>query len=172
MTDERPLELSAPVDAADAPVAEVLAVIGQQAIVVLAETRAGAPNDLCGRKDGDGVFDPAYLVAAGESGQGHLLDRAALPAPGEPRVVHHPTLADVNAVMAIAAAQGGQMGPWRGLLLEAQGPQLQWPRGAALGLERADFPTEHDLIFPGSSEVKWAPFGGSAPSWDRPPEWC
>jgi hypothetical protein len=40
------LHLSAAVDAAETPVAEVFAVIGQQAIVILAEARAGASDNL------------------------------------------------------------------------------------------------------------------------------
>ena len=42
-------DLCAVADAAEAPVAEVLAVIGQQAIVVLTDTRARAQYDLFGR---------------------------------------------------------------------------------------------------------------------------
>jgi len=43
------LYLSTAADPAETPVAKVLAIIGQQTIVVLAETRAGAPDDLIGR---------------------------------------------------------------------------------------------------------------------------
>jgi hypothetical protein len=43
------LDLRTVTDAAEAPVAEVLAVIGQQAIVILADARAGASYNLFGR---------------------------------------------------------------------------------------------------------------------------
>ena len=42
---QRSLHLSAVAHAAETPVAEVLAVIGQKAIIILAEARAGASNN-------------------------------------------------------------------------------------------------------------------------------
>src|SRR5579863_3102484 len=77
------LDLRAMADAAAAPVAEVLAVIGQQAIVVLADARASASHDLFGRIRWPVVIDDLYGVANGKSRQRYLLDGAALPKPGK-----------------------------------------------------------------------------------------
>jgi hypothetical protein len=54
-------------DAAETPVAEVLAVIGQHAIVILAETRPGAPDDFVGRKFHPRMIDDSYTPAGRES---------------------------------------------------------------------------------------------------------
>jgi hypothetical protein len=46
---QRSFHLSAMADAAETPVAEVLAVISQQAIIILAEARTRASDNLFGR---------------------------------------------------------------------------------------------------------------------------
>jgi hypothetical protein len=82
---QRSLHLSAVADAGETPVAEVLAVIGEHAIIILAEARAGASDNLFGRKGRPVVIDDLHRAADGKSRQGHLLDRAALPeSSGEP----------------------------------------------------------------------------------------
>jgi hypothetical protein len=107
---QRSFHLGAMTDAVETPIAEVLAVIGQQAIVILAEARAGASDDFFGRKDGLGVIDDSQLAAGGESRQGDFLYRTALPEPGKTRVMHHPSIANIYAVVGIPSAQGRQMG--------------------------------------------------------------
>jgi hypothetical protein len=64
---QRLLHLSAMAHAVQTPVAQVLAVVGQQAIIVLAEARAGAPDYFVGRKQRLGVFDDAYRVTDAKS---------------------------------------------------------------------------------------------------------
>src|ERR1700685_2514949 len=118
---QRLLDLRAVANAAETPVAEVLAGIGQQAIIVLPEARPGASDDPFGRIRRLGVFDDADWATNGKSRQGHLLDRTALPkSPGETRVMHHPALSNVNAMMAIAATRSGQVGAERRFLLKSQ----------------------------------------------------
>ncbi len=79
------MHLGAMAHAAVTPVAEVLAVIGEQTIIILAEPRARTSNDLLRRKRRRGVVDDAYRMTPGKSKQGHFLDRSALPeSPGEP----------------------------------------------------------------------------------------
>lgn len=108
---QRLLHLGAVAHAAETPVAEMLAVIGQQAIVTLAEARPGTSDDLFGRIRRLRVFGDAYWATDGKSRQTHLLDWPALPkTPGEARVMHHPTPSNMNAMMAIAAPRSGQVG--------------------------------------------------------------
>jgi hypothetical protein len=76
---QRLLHLSAVAHAAETPVAKVLAVIGQQAIIILTEARSGASNYLCGRIRRLGVIDDADWATDGKSRQRHLLDWTALP---------------------------------------------------------------------------------------------
>src|SRR5271168_1020016 len=76
---QRLLHLSAVAHAAETPVAEMLAVIGQQAIITLAEARPGTSDDLFGRIRRLRVFGDAYWATDGKSRQTHLLDWPALP---------------------------------------------------------------------------------------------
>ncbi|HTB66629.1 MAG TPA: hypothetical protein VK727_10385 [Steroidobacteraceae bacterium] len=56
------------------------------------------------------MFNDAYGVAVAKSKQGHLLDGPALPqASGQAGIVHDPTTADVDTVMAVTVAHGGKM---------------------------------------------------------------
>src|SRR5712671_4603373 len=86
---QRPFHLGAVTDAVEAPIAEVLAVIGQQAIIILAEARASASDGFFGRKYRLGVIDASHFAAGGESRQRDFLNRTALPEPRETRVMHH-----------------------------------------------------------------------------------
>src|SRR5208337_4946144 len=113
------LHLSAVAHAAEKPVAEVLAVIGQQAIIIFSEARSGTSDYLFGRIRRLGVIDDADWATDGKSRQGHLLDRTALPeSPGEARVMHHPALSNINAMMAIAATRSRQVSAGRRFLLK------------------------------------------------------
>jgi hypothetical protein len=110
---KRPFHLGAMTDAVETPIAEVLAVIGQQAIIVLTEARTGASDDFFGRKYRSGMSDDSHRVTGGESRQGDFLNWTALPECGETRIVHHSSTADIHAMMGISSARGRQMGPER-----------------------------------------------------------
>ena len=98
---ERACHLSAQANAAETPVAKVLAVIGQQTIVVLAEARASTPYNLFRRIRRIEVIDDPHLMTIGKSKQRYLLDGTALPGPRETRVMHDPPVADIYAMVAI-----------------------------------------------------------------------
>ncbi|CAG9245603.1 hypothetical protein PCAR4_170126 [Paraburkholderia caribensis] len=107
---EAGMDLFAAAFAEQAPRAEVLAVVRQQAIVVFAEARAGAQHGLFGgvlrermRADGNGV-------TIGEGFERHFFDGAAMGGLRETCVVNDLAATDVNAVMFVAAALGDQMG--------------------------------------------------------------
>ena len=120
---QRSLHLSAVAYAGETPVAEVLAVIGHHAIVILAEARAGAPDNLVGRIWRCGVVDDAYGATDGKSRQGHLLDRSALPElSGEARVMHYPTASDIHAMMTVPSTRRCQVGAERRFLVKTQRP--------------------------------------------------
>lgn len=80
---QRPFHLGAMTDAVEAPIAEVLAIIGEQAIVILAEARAGAADDFLRRECRPGLIDDSCLAPGAESRQRDLLYRTALPESGE-----------------------------------------------------------------------------------------
>jgi hypothetical protein len=63
-----PLHLFAAANSAPTPVAEVLAVIGQQPIIVLAETRPGALDDLLRRILRLELVNDPHLMTVGKSG--------------------------------------------------------------------------------------------------------
>ena len=98
---ERACHLSAQANAAETPGAKVLAVIGQQAIVILAEARASTPHNLFGRIRRIEVIDDPHLMTIGKSKQRYLLDGSALPGSRETRVMHDLTVADIYAMVAI-----------------------------------------------------------------------
>jgi hypothetical protein len=79
--------LSTAADTAETPVAEVFAVIGQRPIIVVAETPAGAPDNLLRRKLCLGVIDEPHWMTVDKSRQRHLFDRSALPVPREAGVI-------------------------------------------------------------------------------------
>jgi hypothetical protein len=127
---QRSFRLGAMTDAVETPIAEVLAVIGQQAIIILAEARAGTSDDFFGRKYTFRVMDDSHLAPGGESRQGDILNRTALPECGEARVVHDSPAADIHAMMGISSARSRQMGTERQLLLPCR-------RGTRLGTRGA-----------------------------------
>jgi len=59
---QTPFDLGTAANAAQTPVAEVLAIVGQQPVVVLAQARAGAPDDFVGRIDRVGVLDDLHRI--------------------------------------------------------------------------------------------------------------
>jgi hypothetical protein len=104
--------LGAVADATDTPVAEMLTIVGQKPVIILAEARARASYNLLGGIRTGGVFNHLYGVAAAKLPQRYLLDGATLPqASGEAGIVHHPTAADVYAVMTVSVARGSEVGP-------------------------------------------------------------
>jgi hypothetical protein len=121
---ERTCHLSAQAHAAETPVAKVLAVVGQQAIVILAEARASTPHSLFGRIRWIEVIDDPHLMTIGKSKQRYLLDGSALPGSRKARVVHDPTIADIYAMVAIPTTRTFQVCAETGFPLEPQ-----WPPG-------------------------------------------
>src|ERR1019366_2072365 len=115
-----PFDLRAATDTAEAPIAEVLAVIGQQAIIVLAEARSSASDNFLGGIRRPRVIHDPHIVAIGKSRQGYFLDRPALPESGAARIMHHSTVADIHPMMAVPATRSRQMSPQRRLLLKSR----------------------------------------------------
>jgi hypothetical protein len=125
---ERACHLSAPAHAAETPVAKVFAVIGQQAIVILAETRAGTPHYLLGRIRWIEVIDDPHLMTIGKSKQRYLLDGSALPGSRKTRVMYDPTVADIYAMVAVPSTRTLQVCAETGFPLEPQWPPRPWIR--------------------------------------------
>jgi len=85
-------------------------------------------DNFFGRIRRPGVCDDAHRVAGGESGQRHLFDRAALPKPsGEARIMHHPSAADIDAMMTVPTARTSHVVAEAWLRLESQ----RQPRGGS-----------------------------------------
>jgi len=104
------MNLFAAAFAEQAPCAEVLAVVRQQAVAVFAEARAGAQHGFFAgilrermRAHGDGV-------TVGKCLERDFFDGAAMRGLGETCVVNDLAAADINAVVFVAAALRDQMG--------------------------------------------------------------
>ena len=111
-------DLSTSADTADTPVAEVLTIVSEQPISVLAETRAGAPDNLARRKVRLGMSDGPHWMTVDKLAQRHLLHRSALPEPREARVMDDLAAADVQAMVVVSTARGDQMSSQSRFLLE------------------------------------------------------
>lgn len=84
------------------PLAELLAVVAEQTIAVLASTRAGAPNHFRGIEAGILVEPHAYAVSMSEACERNLFHRSPTEVMCEGTVVHDLSPADVDAVMGKA----------------------------------------------------------------------
>jgi hypothetical protein len=88
-----PFDLLTAVVAADAPVAEVLAVVAQQVEGVLAQSRAGALQDLLHRIPRMRMIDDVERMTERKLAYSHFLDGARMPGARETRVVNHAPVA-------------------------------------------------------------------------------
>jgi hypothetical protein len=86
---------------AEAPFAEVLAVVGQQPIAVLTYSGAGAPDNLSSIEVRWRIDSDPGRLASGETIERDFLHRPSAQAVRKPRVVHNPATADVYTVMQI-----------------------------------------------------------------------
>src|SRR5580704_4640889 len=84
-------------------------------------------------------MDYLHRMSVGKTGKRYLLDRSALPELREARVMHHPTVADVHAMMAVSATRSCQVGAERRFLLKSRRP-AQVGTHIAVGLDRAELP--------------------------------
>lgn len=92
-----------------APRAEVLAVVGEKAVIVLSKPRRRAPYDFrldvpCLRARLD-----AKAEAVGKTCKSRLFDWAATQEAFEPDIVHHLAVSDIDAMVDIATAVRLQM---------------------------------------------------------------
>ncbi len=109
-------------DTADAPIAQVLAVIAQQAEIALAEPRAGALHNLLRRVARFRVRDDAHRLTESKLDDIHFLDGSGTPGAAETGVVHDPAVAHVDAVMRISAAWSAEVRANRRLFSESRRP--------------------------------------------------
>lgn len=98
--------LFAAVFAVDAPVHEVFAVVGNEAVKVFAQAASGAADALRGVVSSLGVLANAAAAAADEFGEADFFNTDALSAANvvQSGVVDNSAAADVEAVMAVADA--------------------------------------------------------------------
>jgi hypothetical protein len=89
--------------AAQAPFAEVLAVVGQQPVAVLTHPGPCPANDLAGVKVGRHIGSDPDGTAAGETRKRNLFHRSSDKAVCESRVMQDFATADVDSVMQITA---------------------------------------------------------------------
>jgi hypothetical protein len=102
--------------AAQTPLAEVLTVVRQQPVAVLAYPGAGPPDHLLTfEAGGDMRFDP-YRAAAGESSQRNFFDGSPAQPICKPGVMHDLAIAHVDSVMQISSAGCNEVRTQRRLL--------------------------------------------------------
>jgi hypothetical protein len=94
---------------AQTPLAEVLAIIGQQSITVLADARTRAANDFFTVKVSGGVTPHPQGPSRGEKCERDFFYRTAAQASGEATVMHDVPLTDVDAMVKIAATSRNHM---------------------------------------------------------------
>ena len=92
--------------AVDAPVHEVFAVVGNEAVKVFAQAASGAADALRGAVSSLGVLANAAAAAADEFGEADFFNTDALSAANvvQSGVVDNSAVADIEAVMAVADA--------------------------------------------------------------------
>jgi hypothetical protein len=103
------LDLRAAVSAVHAPFAEVLAVVGQDPVGVLADSRSRPRDHGVSIESSVIVRTNPDRASARKLLEGHFLDRSGAPAAGEAPIVHHIAVADVDAVMHVASARRDDM---------------------------------------------------------------
>jgi hypothetical protein len=103
--------------ATQAPLAEVLTVVGQQPITILPYPGARPFDHLSGVKvRGRVKFDPDRLAAC-ESIHGDFFDRSPVQATCKPGVMNDPAITHIDSVMQIAAAAGNEVRAQRRLVI-------------------------------------------------------
>jgi len=108
---EHSLDLIAARYPAQTPLAEVLAIVGQQSITVLADARTRPANDFFSVKVSGGATPHPQGSSCGEKRERDFFYRAAAQASGETTVMHDSPLTDVDAMVKIAAAPRNHMRP-------------------------------------------------------------
>jgi hypothetical protein len=96
---ERPLYLLAAMLAAQTPLAEVLAVVAEKPIVVLADPRPRSPNHFLAAEASCAGSDPKG-VSMRETRERNLFDRTPVEPMCEGAVMNDPAAADVDTVMS------------------------------------------------------------------------
>ena len=95
---ERPLYLLAAMFAAQTPLAEVLAVVAEEAIAVLADSGPRSPNHFLAAEASGAGSDPEG-VSMSETRERNLFDRAPVEPMCEGAVMDDPAAADVDTVV-------------------------------------------------------------------------
>lgn len=96
--------------AADAPRAEVFAVVGQQVVAIFAEAGAGAVDGLGAEVAGEGFGLDRHGVARGKRFERGFFDRRGLQCVAEAAIVNDAAAAGVDAMMGVAIARRDQVG--------------------------------------------------------------
>ena len=120
-------DLEASSRAAQTPFAEVLTVIGQQAIAVFPHTGSCSADDHSNVEIGWRVRSHPDTLSAREMSERNFFHRSSAQSMREPRVVHELASTDVDAVMQIAAPRCDKVRAQRGFLVPEQGPVASMP---------------------------------------------
>src|SRR5690349_18518033 len=118
---ERGLGLEAARQVVQAPLDEVLAVVREQAITLLAEPRARAAHDFRGVEAHLGRRHQEDRAAFGKGVERHFLDRLADDVVHECAVMNHAPRTDVDTVMRETQPRHDEMGTHRRLFAGLQG---------------------------------------------------
>src|ERR1700758_2579281 len=98
-------DLQAPGRAAETPLAEVLAVIGQQPITVFPHTRSCAPDDLADIEVRCSAGPYPHALPGCETRQRNFFHRSATQTVRESGVVNDLATANVDSVMQVASTR-------------------------------------------------------------------
>jgi hypothetical protein len=102
------------------PLAEVLAVVAENAITVLTYTGAGAANHVWGPEARQVVGSDPGASSTREASKRNFLHRSPEHAVPETPVVNDPAAAGINTVMDKAEARSDKVCPQRGFLVVGQ----------------------------------------------------
>src|SRR5438552_9215829 len=95
------------------PRTKVLAVVGQEPVMIFAQSGASPLNrflaDIFRER---GWFDPDYM-ACSETLDADFLHRSAVQRPAKSGVVHHLPITQVNAMVIVAMTGRDEMGAWQ-----------------------------------------------------------
>jgi hypothetical protein len=108
---EHSLDLITPRFPAQTPLAEVLAIVGQQSITVLTDARTRPANDFFPVKVSGGATSHPQGSSRGEKCERDFFYRTAAQASGATTVMYDFPLTDVDAMVKIAAAPRNHMRP-------------------------------------------------------------
>lgn len=135
--------MPAPADSAQAPLAEVLAVVPNDVISILAKPTARTTNHIFPVEARIRVCAYGDGPATSKFRQRHLFYRSAVETSDDPRVMDDPTLTDIEAVMDVAAARRDEMrGHW-GHFSVFQRPRIH--HDSAFQIDRTRYSTMHIL---------------------------